>query len=47
MPTFAASQNNDGDDRRLIEKRQCGRRKPNEDAENSAFGAERQAEGMT
>jgi len=34
-----------GDDRRLVEKCQCSRGKPNEDAAIRAFGAERQAEG--
>jgi hypothetical protein len=33
MPTFAASlKNDDGDDRWLVEERQRGQRKPNEDA---------------
>jgi hypothetical protein len=33
MPTFAASlKNDDGDDRWLVEERQCSQRKPNEDA---------------
>jgi hypothetical protein len=33
MPTFAASlKNDDGDDNWLVEERQCGQRKPNEDA---------------
>jgi hypothetical protein len=34
-----------GDDRWLVEERQRGLRKPNEDAVFRAFGAERQAEG--
>jgi hypothetical protein len=32
MPTFVASLKNDGDDRWLVEERQCSQRKPNEDA---------------
>jgi hypothetical protein len=39
MPTFAASlKNDDGDDRWLVEERQCGQRKPNEDAASVPSG---------
>jgi hypothetical protein len=45
MPTFASSLKNDGDDRRLVEERQRGLWKPNEDAATVPSGRRRQAEG--